>query len=229
MNTTNSFCLLKGHDICLRFGYKLILNSVNIAIQKDTTVAIMGPNGGGKTSLIKVLCGIVSPVSGKILKEKNLIIGYMPQKISINAVMPLSVRDFINLYNQQKDKYWQDEVLDIVKINHLLEQNLYSLSSGEMQYVLLARAMIKKPDILIMDEPTNHMDIFAKRNFYKIIKQIKKNSKCSIVCSTHDVFDILHNVDYVFCINQSVCCHGCPNQIRNHPHFMNAFRTGYDV
>lgn len=223
--TQSNTCLLQGSNLCFKAGYKTIVNSVDINIHRSCITAIIGPNGGGKTALLKMLCGINRPFSGQIVKKSGVVIGYIPQKIHINPMMPMRVKDFVYLYNLQKDRDWQNKVLDALPITNLWDQEVCCLSGGEMQYVLLARAMLKKPDILILDEPTNHMDVVARSNFYKALKHLRHIGDCGIVCASHDVIELMNDADYVVCINKKVCCQGCPLEVCLHPEFLGAFKA----
>ncbi|CAK8163490.1 Zinc import ATP-binding protein ZnuC [Candidatus Xenohaliotis californiensis] len=223
MKKSSMHLLLHGKNLCLKLGHKEVLNSINIKICKNEITAVIGPNGGGKTSLLKILCGIIEPLSGQILKKNNLIIGYIPQKINICTMMPLSVKEFINLNNQNTNKEWGDKIFNLTNIRRIMDCRMHCLSGGEMQRVLLVRAMLKKPDILIMDEPTNHMDIHAKNNFYNLLHKIHKLWECGIVYSSHDVSTAMDQANHVLCINKYIRCQGCPREVRCNPNFLNAF------
>lgn len=193
---------------------KNILQSISLDIFSNSIISVIGPNGSGKTTLMKILLGIENSYQGKkIAHKKNLIFGYVPQQFLFSEYIPLKVKDFILLVENQRLSL--DELNNLIKIDHLFDKKMQSLSGGELKKVLLARALIGKPDILVLDEPTSYLDFEAEKHFYSLILQIKQLFGCAIILVSHDLHLVLKQSDYVICLNKSVQCQGYTQDLLN--------------
>lgn len=208
-------------DIALFTDGKKILQNINLELKKGEITTLIGPNGGGKTSIARILLGILKPTKGKIIKSKNIKIGYMPQKISFDKTIPLSAKDFIKL--SIKKVFFDENLIKLLGVENILEKQIQDLSGGQLQKILLIRALATNPDLLVLDEPTQYMDIKAIDNFYQILEEIRKQKHCAILLISHDLLAIMQKTDAVFCINNHICCHGSPDNINNHPEYISLF------
>jgi zinc transport system ATP-binding protein len=211
-------------NISLIIDKKTIVNDINLELQKSKITTLIGPNGGGKTSIARILLGILKPTSGKIIKIPKLRIGYMPQKIVIDKTIPLTAKNFIEL-SVRRIKF-DDIVRDLairLNVEKVLNQQINDLSGGQMQKILFLRTLVNKPDLLVLDEPTQYMDINAVADFYEIIDEIRKKNNCSILLISHDLYTVMHKTDLVFCINRHICCYGSPESVNRHPEYLSLF------
>lgn len=173
----------------------VILENVSFRVEEGQVITVIGPNGGGKTTLTKLLLGILKPTSGKIIKNKNLVIGYMPQKMIINSFLPITVFEFLG----------ENTLLESIK-----DRKLSSLSCGELQKVLLERCLLKNPNLLILDEPIQGADVNSQEEFYKRIKDFKG----TVLMISHDLNFVFKSSDMVFCLNKHMCCKGHPTDLK---------------
>lgn len=216
--------LLKLNDVSVTIDKKSILDDISFVVTKAKIITIIGPNGSGKSTLARSILGIVDISKGEIWFKDGLKIGYMPQKLSLNPYLPIQVIDFLKLnvndifLNERLSK-----IIDKVKINHILENPLQKISGGEMQRVLLARALLNDPDLLILDEPTQGIDINGQVEFYKIIDYLRNDKQKSIIIISHDLNMVMKSTDYVICLNKNICCEGTVQYVHKHKDFLNLF------
>ena len=192
------------HVSMIRQG-KSILHDINVGFRKNQLTTLVGPNGGGKSSLLKLILGIEKPSNGEIYIRKGLKIGYMPQKLSIDSTLPITVKRFLK----------NTDILKQVDAIHLENLNMSTLSGGEMQRVLLAYALQDEPDLLLLDEPTQGLDIYGEQQIYQLIFDYQKKSKCCIIMSSHDLNFVLAKSDNVLCLNGHICCQGHPDNVKD--------------
>lgn len=186
---------------------KTLLHDINLEILPKTVTTIIGPNGAGKTTLVRLLLGLIKPTSGTIFSQKNIKIGYVPQKLHANRFMPMTVETFLNLSGTQEI----DHPFDISK---LMNRSVHALSGGELQKVLFNAAVLKKPDVLILDEPTQGIDADGQSAFYKKLIELKNMHNMAIVLISHDLHFVFECTDHVICLNHHVCCEGTPENVR---------------
>ena len=219
--------LLAAENLGLRLQGKTILSDVNLSLRESEIVTLIGPNGAGKTSLIRILLGLAEASEGKVFRRADLRIGYVPQRTSINPVLPLRVLDFLQL----GARYKNDEiaqVLDEVGVSHILNSAIQNISGGELQRVLLARALLKKPNVLVLDEPAQGVDIIGQQALYKMITSIRDHHACGILMVSHDLHLVMAATDQVVCLNTHVCCTGSPDHISEHPEYLKLFGDALD-
>ncbi len=187
-------------------GYKknIVLKDVNLTIGSDECIGIIGPNGAGKTTLVKTIIGNLKPIKGEIIKYKDIKFGYVPQLFSIDETFPLTVEDVLNFSLQNKIKQtstqW-NEILDTTGIN---PKYLYrDLSGGQKQKVLILRALLLQPDVLVLDEPFNDLDFYNVTNLLNFLNELRKNYRFTILIISHSLNIILNFVQKIFVINNS--------------------------
>ena len=210
MNNKNSL-LLKLEDVGIYKSPKWIIRGVSLEIRSGQIVTLIGPNGSGKTTTAKMALNILKPDEGLIKNYTNKI-AYVPQKINIDWTMPLRVIDFMNLTNNLKHNEII-ESLNLTRVEKLLNAQINGLSGGEFQRVLLARAMAKKPELLVLDEPVQGVDFNGEIDLYNIIKNISTNLNCGILLVSHDLHFVMSATDYVVCLNGHICCSGKPSSV----------------
>ena len=215
--------LLQVNNLGLCIAEKTILKNINFKIHNNEIITLIGPNGAGKSSLVKTLLGINQPTSGKIIKKPNLTVGYVPQSFQVDQRIPINVSQFLLLNKKSVDRKRLSAIATQVDITSLLNQSLQSLSGGQLQRVLLARAIMGQPQLLILDEPAQGIDFQGEAQLYQLITQIKQQLQCGILMISHDLHVVMANTDQVLCLNQHICCSGTPESICLHPEFINLF------
>ena len=220
MKITNA--LISAKNVSVLKHQKSILDNIDIQINKNDFITIIGPNGAGKTMLLKCLMGFYKPTSGRIERKEKLKIGYMPQSINVIGTMPMTVKDFITV-RKEYDDISLNKVIIEVNIGEIVNKQLSVLSGGEMQRVLLARSLLNNPDLLILDEPAQNLDISGQLNFYKLIQEIYSKRNISILMVSHDLHLVMVSTKKVLCLYKHICCSGAPQQIAKDPEFLSMF------
>ena len=210
MRTENNI-LLKLNGVGLKQNEKWLVKGVSLKVERGKIVTLIGPNGSGKSTTAKIALGIYKNIEGQVEKFTNNI-GYVPQKISIDWTLPLRVKDFMLLTDNLKDDVL-DEALTLTGVKHLKDKNLGNLSGGEFQRVLLARAISKKPELLVLDEPVQGVDFTGEIALYELIKKISEKLNCGILLISHDLHTVMTATDHVVCLNGHVCCSGSPKDV----------------
>ena len=203
--------LVKLNNVGIQQNGKWLVKGVSLEVEKGKIVTLIGPNGSGKSTTAKIALGIYKNIEGNVEKLTNNI-GYVPQKISIDWTLPLRVKDFMVLTDNIKDELI-DEALSLTGVIHLKEKNLGNLSGGEFQRVLLARAISKKPELLVLDEPVQGVDFTGEIALYELIKKISEKLNCGILLISHDLHTVMSATDHVVCLNGHVCCSGSPKDV----------------
>ena len=200
--------LVELHKAGFKQNNKWLVEGVSLKVEKGKIVTLIGPNGSGKSTTAKIALGIYKNIEGTVEKYTNKI-GYVPQKISIDWTLPLRVYDFMLLTEDISDEAI-DEALALTGVAHLKDKNLGNLSGGEFQRVLLARAISKKPELLVLDEPVQGVDFTGEIALYELIKKISDELNCGILLISHDLHTVMSATDHVVCLNGHVCCSGSP-------------------
>ena len=203
--------LVKLNNVGFKQNQKWLVKGVSLQVAKGEIVTLIGPNGSGKSTTAKIALGLFKNIEGEVQKYTNNI-GYVPQKISIDWTLPLRVRDFMLLTDNLKEDAI-DEALSLTGVNHLKNKSLGNLSGGEFQRVLLARAISKKPELLVLDEPVQGVDFTGEIALYELIKEISEKLNCGILLISHDLHIVMSATDYVVCLNGHVCCSGSPKEV----------------
>ena len=210
------------NNISLTIHGKNILHDVSLELQAGNILTIIGPNGAGKSTLIRVLLGLMPFDSGNVWLKPKLRIGYVPQKIEINNLMPLTVERFITLAGVTKD-ISVVSALDQVDVSHLKNQAIQQLSGGEFQRVLMARALLRKPELLVLDEPAQGVDVVGQAELYEKISELKRSYGFGVLMVSHDLHLVMKQTDQVLCLNQHICCSGQPEDVSQHPEYHRLF------
>lgn len=218
--------LLKAENVTVKRSGKNILDNISFSIQQKDFITIVGPNGAGKSTLLRTLIGIESLSQGYIKQKEGLKIGYVPQRLSSDMTIPMTVKYFLKLNKDIASSYFETVIKDL-EIYKLLRKQLSVLSGGEMQRVLLARALLDKPDILILDEPAQNLDVMGQVFFYKYIEKVYNNQDIAILMVSHDLHFVMSCTKNVICLHGHICCSGSPENISQDPNFINIF--GSDI
>ena len=219
--------LIDVQNLCVGYGNKKVLRNVNLSLRKNEIVTIVGPNGSGKTTLFKSIIGSAPISTGKVLIKPNLKIGYVPQVLNIDRSLPLTVERFLSLKNNRKNKDYfnTQEVLDS---DDLLFRQISTLSAGQLQQVLLARALVNKPEVLLLDEATQGLDQPGSAAFYRRIEEIRNSTGCAILMISHDLHVVMSASNRVICLNGHICCQGEPRSVASSPEYKAMFGSNVD-
>ena len=217
--------LLSTHGLTIRYDGQVALSDVDFEISKGEIVTIVGPNGSGKSTFLRAIIGAITPSKGTVRKKDGLKIGYVPQKLQIDPTLPLSVKRFMSLPVWQK----KSDITDALKqagVAELGMRQLSDLSGGQFQRVLLARALLNKPELLILDEATQGLDQLGAASFYRQIEQLRQTLGCAILMVSHELHVVMSASDRVVCLNGHVCCHGTPELVASAPEYRALFGKG---
>jgi zinc transport system ATP-binding protein len=199
-----------------------LVENVDLTIRRGEIVTLIGPNGSGKSTTAKMVTGVLAPDAGHVVRSARLTVGYVPQKLSIDWTLPLSVRRLMTLTGS----FSRDAVmaaLEAVGIARLADEEVQHLSGGEFQRALLARAMIRKPDLLVLDEPVQGVDFSGEVALYDLIKKIRDETQCGVLLISHDLHVVMAETDTVICLNGHVCCRGTPDSVARSPEYLQLF------
>ena len=213
--------LVKLNNAGFKQNDKWLVEGVSLTVEKGKIVTLIGPNGSGKSTTAKIALGIYKNIEGSVEKYTNKV-GYVPQKISIDWTLPLRVYDFMLLTEDIKDEA-VNEALTLTGVIHLKNKNLGNLSGGEFQRVLIARAISKKPELLVLDEPVQGVDYTGEIALYELIKKISDTLNCGILLISHDLHTVMKATDHVVCLNGHVCCSGSPIDVARNNEYKTLF------
>lgn len=223
----NSDIILKAQDLSLTFRQKKVLDNISLSITRGQIITLIGPNGCGKSTLTKVLLGLTRPDRGQVSRQRNLRIGYMPQSLPLDERMPLTVAGFLRLTRRSTSEqidYW----LNRLNISSLKDQSVHNLSGGEWQRVLLARALLVKPELLVLDEPVQGVDVQGQLELYQLIPALRDELGCAVLMVSHDLHLVMAATDEVICLNGHVCCSGHPESVSADPAYLELFGRRLD-
>lgn len=214
--------LLSLQQVNLQLNGNPILEQVTLAVRRGEVVTLIGPNGAGKTSLVRIVLGLLKADSGQVQRRSGLRIGYMPQKLQVDATLPLTVERFLLLAPGIR-RPAATAALQEVGAEHLLKRPLQQVSGGEMQRILLARALLRKPDLLVLDEPVQGVDVNGQIELYQLITRLRDRYNCGVLMVSHDLHLVMATTNTVVCLNRHVCCSGHPEQVSLDPAFVALF------
>jgi len=217
--------LICGTNLHYTRAGRMILHQVNISLCRGEIVTLIGPNGAGKSTLVKILLGLYQADGGQIRRRPALRTGYVPQNLKLDPSMPITVQRFVNLSPHRRELTAVD-ALAIVGVAGLAQQSIHHLSGGELRRVLLARALVGKPDLLILDEPAAGVDITGQREIYALIRAFHQQHQTGVLLVSHDLHLVMAATDRVVCLNQHICCQGSPDDICDDAAYLQLFKTG---
>ena len=214
--------LVEARGVSVRFGRRSVLEAVDLAVHAGEIVTLVGLNGAGKSTLIRVLLGIVRPHRGEVMRAPDLHIGYSPQHVHRDPILPMTVRRFLTLGAPASGERLES-LLAEVGAGAILHHPLAEISGGELHRVLLARALLREPGLLVLDEPLAGVDVTSQSELYALIATIRDRYGCGVLLVSHDLHLVMAATDTVVCLNRHVCCTGHPRSIARHPEFISLF------
>ena len=212
---------MSAQNIRVQVGERVLLDNINLDLRQGEIVTVIGPNGAGKTTLLKTLLGFIAPSSGTLVRSSALRIGYMPQKLALNPLLPITVQRFLQQTGANTAAIQQ--ALTETGVASLLQQSLHKVSGGELQRILLARALLRKPELLVLDEPAQGVDVCGQADLYRLITELRARYHCSVLLVSHDLHLVMAATDTVICLNQHICCQGKPEHVSQHPEYLQLF------
>ncbi len=219
--------LIECDGVSVHLGKRMILSNISLSVSPQEIITILGPNGSGKTTLFKTLIGALQPSSGVLSKKPGLRIGYVPQKLHIDETLPMTVRRFMNLPGGHSPNRVA-EALAHAGVPGLDKQQIMDLSGGQFQRVLLARALLGTPDLLLLDEATQGLDHRGSADFYRQIASVRESLGCAIVMISHELHVVMRHTDRVICLNGHICCQGKPETVSGSPEYHALFGLDRD-
>lgn len=213
--------LISAEKVTVRFGDRAVLDGVDLSVAPGEIVTLIGPNGSGKTTFLRAVLGLIRPDQGDVSRRSGLTIGYVPQRVEIDRTLPLTLRRFIMLGGGSTAQL--ETAAEEVGIAHLLDRSFHDLSGGEAKRGVLARALMREPDLLVMDEPTANVDVAGQAEFYDLIKHIRDQHGCGVLLVSHDLHLVMAATDHVVCLNTHVCCSGRPDTVTRNPEYLALF------
>lgn len=217
--------LIAASHLCVRHGPTEVLHDISLALEPGEIVTVVGPNGSGKSTLLRALLGILPAAGGRIARAPGLRIGYVPQRLMIDRILPITLRRFLSLPVRVTDAAAQ-AVLKRVGLEGQGGQQMAALSGGQMQRALLARALLAEPQVLMLDEPTQGLDQQGEAAFYRLIEEVRAETGCAILMVSHDLHVVMAASDRVICLNGHVCCEGTPQVVSDAPEYRALFGLG---
>lgn len=217
--------LIALESVDVQLGGVSVLQGVSLNIRRGEIVTVVGPNGSGKSTLLRVMIGAVKPTSGRVVRAEGLRIGYVPQKLHIDPTLPITVTRFLSLPRPVSAVRARD-ALHRAGVPDLGGRQMAQLSGGQFQRVLLARALLDAPDLLLLDEATQGLDQPGSAAFYRQIEDVRRDLGCSVVMVSHELHVVMSASDRVICLNGHICCEGHPEVVASAPEYRALFGTG---
>ena len=214
--------LLRASNLSYAVGKRVILDSISFELKRAQITTVIGPNGAGKTTLTNIVSGLINNFEGEIERAPELRIGYLPQKVYVNTLMPLSVLRLLRLTQNSSDQEIE-HALAQTGVGYLKQRQVRSLSEGELKRVLLARTTLGQPDLIVLDEPTAGVDVSGEIRMYELIGELRTELQCGVLLVSHDLHLVMSKTDQVLCLNQHLCCSGQPESVSQHPEYLALF------
>ena len=219
--------LITVKNLSVTYGLNTVLRGVDFEIELGEIVTIVGPNGSGKTSLLKAIIGAIQPAEGSVILKPRLRVGYVPQRLNFESTLPITVERFVRLSGKIDQKSCIS-ALETAGVSELLKSQMSELSGGQFQRVLLARALLGSPEILILDEATQGLDQPGSASFYRQLETVRHDTGCAVLMISHDLHVVMSASDRVICLNGHVCCAGTPAVVASTPEYKALFGDGTD-
>lgn len=214
--------LISARGVGVVRGGQWLIRNIDVDVAPGEVVTVIGPNGGGKTTLLRTLLGLIRPSAGVVTRRPRLRIGYMPQRLVIDRVLPLTVQRLMTLTGRRSRRDVA-AALDETGVGGRIDAGVDTLSGGEFQRVMLARALLMQPELLVLDEPVQGVDFTGEADLYRLIGQIRARHGCGVLMVSHDLHVVMASTDRVLCLNQHLCCAGAPHHISRHPEYLRLF------
>ena len=224
MNATD-MPLIEARGLSFRAHGRAIIEDVDLVIDPGEIVTIIGPNGAGKTTLLRLLIGVLEPTAGEIRRRPGLVTGYTPQRLVIDPTLPLPVDRFLAL-GADAPREERNRMLRTVGLPGFGGAPMARLSGGELQRAALARALLRRPELLVLDEPTQGLDQPGEAAFYRLIDRVRRETGAGVLMVSHDIHVVMSEADRVICLNRHVCCAGTPVQVAEAPEYHALFGAG---
>lgn len=217
--------LLNVEHLSVRYGATEVLRDVSLSVEPNEIVTIVGPNGSGKTTLLRAIVGAAPATAGRITPAPGLRLGYVPQRLHVDQTLPITVTRFLSLPGgaTRSDKA---AALARAGVPELANRQMSQLSGGQLQRVLLGRALVARPQLLLLDEPTAGLDQPGSAAFYQLIDDVRRETGCAVLMISHELHVVMAASDRVICLNGHVCCHGTPEHVSSAPEYQALFGTG---
>lgn len=209
-------------EIAVQMGRRTILSDIDVTVGRGEIVTLIGPNGSGKTTLVRTLLGLQRVDRGQVERKPGIRIGYAPQSLDVDRTLPLDVRRFLEMSGEKDGSVLAGTLRD-VGAARVMDSEIRLLSGGELRRVLLARALLRAPDLLVLDEPTANVDIHGQTEIYDLIRRVRDARGCGILLVSHDLHLVMSATDRVICLNGHICCSGLPEDVSNHPAYLELF------
>lgn len=217
--------IIQFKDVAKEYNGRKVIENINLSLAPGTITSLIGANGSGKTTIARLILGIEDPSKGSISRKGDIKIGYVPQKIEFNRNMPMNVESFLRHYNYQAplNSKQVNQLLDKAQLSNFSQSSIYEMSGGQVQKLLLLAAMSNKPDLLILDEAVNGLDISAQEDFYNNIEREAADFNTAILMISHDLYTVMRKSYQVLCLNKHICCRGTPSEVSKHKSYMEIF------
>lgn len=222
MSEGNHDTLIEAFGLSVRLGGRLVLDNVDLRVSRGEIVTLVGLNGSGKSTLVRTVLGLVTPDAGRIARAPGLRIGFSPQHVDRDPTLPITVARFLTLGTHAPRSRLQT-LLDEVGASPIIDSPLAELSGGELHRVILARALLREPDLLVLDEPLAGVDVLSQAELYRLIADVRDRYHCGVLLVSHELHVVMAATDTVVCLNHHVCCTGHPRSVAQDPQFVSLF------
>jgi zinc transport system ATP-binding protein len=222
-DSADSEVLIAAQNLGVNRDGRWLIKDVNLELRRGEILSVIGPNGGGKSTLINVLAGITESTTGEVKQAEDLVLGYVPQQFTLPKSLPMRVKDFLNQTRCLLTDSRLEQLIDELGLGELQDRSMHALSGGERQRVLLARALKQNPGVLLLDEPMQGIDLESQQLLHQLIRSWPKDQRSAVVIVSHDIEWVMAGTEHVICINQHLCCEGVPEQLSENPVFHTLF------